>query len=125
MDTTQDIERRLTELEIKASFADDMLEQLNQIIVRQQQQMERLARELADLRQQQQPEGAAFRSLRDELPPHYRPPGSGAPAPRLRRAGRSRPAHPAPIPRLSARQLACPVACARPMAATGEVYSEK
>ena len=70
-DTTQDIERRLTELEIKASFADDMLEQLNQIIVRQQQQMERLARELADLRQQQQPEGAAFRSLRDELPPHY------------------------------------------------------
>ncbi|AUT49701.1 SlyX family protein [Achromobacter sp. Marseille-Q0513] len=71
MDTTQDIERRLTELEIKASFADDMLEQLNQIIVRQQQQMERLARELADLRQQQQPEGAAFRSLRDELPPHY------------------------------------------------------
>ena len=70
MDTTQDIERRLTELEIKASFADDMLEQLNQIIVRQQQQMERLARELADLRQQQ-PESAAFRSLRDELPPHY------------------------------------------------------
>ena len=69
MDTTQDIERRLTELEIKASFADDMLEQLNQIIVRQQQQMERLARELADLRQQR--EGAAFRSLRDELPPHY------------------------------------------------------
>ena len=55
MDTTQDIERRLTELEIKASFADDMLEQLNQIIVRQQQQMERLARELADLRQQHSP----------------------------------------------------------------------
>ena len=39
---------------------------------RQQQQIDRLERELAQLRQQQ-PEagGAVFRSLRDELPPHY------------------------------------------------------
>lgn len=71
MENPQDIERRLLDLEVKASFADDLLEQLNQIIVRQQQQIDRLQREVADLRQQA-PEGAApFRRLRDELPPHY------------------------------------------------------
>ncbi|MBB1596393.1 SlyX family protein [Achromobacter sp. UMC46] len=71
MEPSQDIERRLLELEVKSSFADDLLEQLNQIIVRQQQQIDRLLREVADLRQQT-PEGATpFRSLRDELPPHY------------------------------------------------------
>ena len=67
-----EVHRRLTELEIKASYADDTLDQLNQVIYRQQQQIDRLERELAQLRQQQ-PEagGAVFRSLRDELPPHY------------------------------------------------------
>ena len=67
-----EVERRLTELEIKASYAEDLLDQFNQIFYRQQQQIDRLERELHELRQQQ-PEagGAAFRSLRDELPPHY------------------------------------------------------
>lgn len=66
------IEQRLTELEIKAAYADDLLDQLNQTIFRQQQQIERLMRELAELRRQV-PDGSAatFRSLRDELPPHY------------------------------------------------------
>lgn len=63
---------RLTDLEIKASYAEDLLDQLNQIIYRQQQQIDRLERELQQLRQQQ-PEagGPVFRSLRDDLPPHY------------------------------------------------------
>ena len=49
-----------------------LLEQLNLMVYRQQQQIERLQRELAQLRQQM-PEGsgAAPRNLRDELPPHY------------------------------------------------------
>jgi len=65
-------DRRLTELEIKASFTEDLLDQLNQIIVDQQQQIDALLRELSDLRQRL-PEGGAvpYRSLRDELPPHY------------------------------------------------------
>ncbi|MGA8392896.1 MAG: SlyX family protein [Burkholderiaceae bacterium] len=65
-------DRRLTELEIKASFTEDLLDQLNQIIVNQQQQIDALLRELSDLRQRL-PEGGAvpYRSLRDELPPHY------------------------------------------------------
>lgn len=63
---------RLTELEIKASYAEDLLDQLNQTIFRQQQQIDRLLQEVAELRRQQ-PEGGQVvqRNLRDELPPHY------------------------------------------------------
>ncbi len=67
---------RLIELEIKASFTEDLVDQLNEVIVRQQQQIDALAAQLAQLRLlvQQQPAddgSGAFRSLRDELPPHY------------------------------------------------------
>lgn len=64
-------EQRLADLEIKASYADDLLDQLNQTVFRQQQQIERLARELEALRRQIPEGGAPFQSLRDELPPHY------------------------------------------------------
>ena len=65
-------EQRLNDLEIKASYTDDLLDQLNLTIYRQQQQIDDLARELVRLRQQA-PEGgaAAARNPRDELPPHY------------------------------------------------------
>ena len=67
-----DIDKRLMELEIKASFTEDLVEQLNQTIFQQQQQIEALIREVSQLRQQT-PDGGTggFRSLRDELPPHY------------------------------------------------------
>ncbi len=63
---------RLNDLEIKASYTEDLLDQLNLTVYRQQQQIDDLARELLRLRQQV-PEGggAAPRNLRDELPPHY------------------------------------------------------
>ena len=72
MEHTSDTERRLTELEIKAGFAEDLLDHLNRLVARQQEQIELLVREIARLRQQQAPsdEGGP-RSLRDELPPHY------------------------------------------------------
>lgn len=68
-----DLEQRLTDLEIKCSFQEDTLDQLNAVVVRQQQQIDALLRELADLRSQLPDPDAprAFRSLRDELPPHY------------------------------------------------------
>jgi len=67
-----DANDRLTELEIKASFADDALDLLNRTIFRQQQQIEALQRELKALRQQVQSAApGASNSLRDELPPHY------------------------------------------------------
>jgi SlyX protein len=73
MEDSQDIiVQRLNELEVKASFADDLLEQLNDVVHRQQLQIDRLAQQLMQLRQQaEDPESGTFRSLRDELPPHY------------------------------------------------------
>lgn len=66
-------ERRLMELEIKASFQEDLLEQLNQQVWRQQTLIDQLQRELAQLHQQlrERDSTPTFRSLRDELPPHY------------------------------------------------------
>ena len=71
MDNESRRESRITELEIKASFMEDTVEQLNQVIVRQQRQIELLARQLSELRDRV-PEGQPGQlSLRDELPPHY------------------------------------------------------
>lgn len=63
---------RLEALEIKASFADDALDTLSDLVHRQQMQIERLVREVVDLRDQlaQVREGSP-RTLRDDLPPHY------------------------------------------------------
>ena len=71
-DSHEALQERIMELEIKASYSEDLLEQLNLTIYRQQQQIDALARTVAQLRQQV-PEGggATVRSLRDELPPHY------------------------------------------------------
>ncbi|MGV8805104.1 MAG: SlyX family protein [Polaromonas sp.] len=69
---SQLIDQRLTELEIKASFSEDLLDELNLVIVRQQQQIDTLTRQLADLRLQLPEAGAsAFGRASDELPPHY------------------------------------------------------
>jgi SlyX protein len=68
----QDTEQRLTNLEIKASFNEDALDRLNEVVIRQQRQIELLVRELMELKQQRPADGTpVFRSLRDELPPHY------------------------------------------------------
>jgi len=71
MDTIQALEQRITDLEIKASFAEDTVEQLNQVVVRQQAQIDRLIRELVELRDRASAELGGARTLRDELPPHY------------------------------------------------------
>ncbi|MDE2418683.1 MAG: SlyX family protein [Burkholderiales bacterium] len=67
------IEDRLTELEIKVSFQEDLLDKLDQIIIRQQEQLDALTREVVALRQQNPQAGDAppQRNLRDDLPPHY------------------------------------------------------
>ena len=43
--------QRLTALEIKATYTEDLVEQLDQIITRQQRQIDLLLREVAELRQ--------------------------------------------------------------------------
>ena len=71
MDHPNDTEQRLTELEIKATFTEDLLDQLDQVIVRQQEQIELLMRELAQLRQQPSDGVGGPRPPHDDLPPHY------------------------------------------------------
>ena len=65
-------EARLTDLEVKLSFTEDLVDDLNRTIFRQQQQIDLLITEIRSLRDQMnniQPEER--RSLRDEIPPHY------------------------------------------------------
>ncbi len=65
------MEARVTELEVKLAFAEDMLETLNQTVFRQQEQIERLEREVRELGNLLSSLPTEPRSLRDELPPHY------------------------------------------------------
>ncbi len=64
-------QERLEALEVKAAFTEDLLDQLNLTIYRQQQQIDELLRAVTELRQQRPEGGTGARSLRDELPPHY------------------------------------------------------
>lgn len=71
--TPHTTDQRLTELEIKASYADDLLDTLNAQVARQQEQIDLLLRDVSRLRQQGGDDGGthAPSSPRDELPPHY------------------------------------------------------
>ena len=66
---------RLTNLEVKLTFIEDLVDQLNEVLTRQQQQLELLVREVMRLRQEaaagERDGDAGMRNLRDELPPHY------------------------------------------------------
>jgi len=66
------LEARVEALEVKAAYAEDLLDQLNLTIYRQQELIDRLTQEVVQLRRQV-PEGGQSgpRNLRDELPPHY------------------------------------------------------
>ncbi|HEX7971302.1 MAG TPA: SlyX family protein [Thiobacillus sp.] len=66
------MEDRLTELEAKLAFAEDLIETLNQAVIRQQGQLDSMQQQIRLLHQRMQdmqPDEA--RSPRDEIPPHY------------------------------------------------------
>jgi len=66
------MDSRITELEIKISYAEDMVDELNRTVFRQQQQIDLLVAQIKALREQIQTDAPGEqRSLRDELPPHY------------------------------------------------------
>ncbi|MEP7102948.1 MAG: SlyX family protein [Burkholderiales bacterium] len=70
--TDDRLDQRLTDLEIKASFAEDLVDHLNRLVAQQQDQIDWLRREVAGLRQQAPAgEPGTAHNLRDELPPHY------------------------------------------------------
>ena len=65
-------EDRITNLEIKLSFTEDLIDQLNQTIYKQQQQIEFLYRELKSIKEQASSgDGLSSNSQKDEIPPHY------------------------------------------------------
>ncbi|MDF3837486.1 SlyX family protein [Cupriavidus basilensis] len=67
------MESRLTELEIKVAFQDDLLETLNLAVARQQRQIDLLQEQLQALYQQMRSSGAggADGGPQHEIPPHY------------------------------------------------------
>lgn len=70
-----DIQARLTEIEIKLSFAESMVDSLNMTVVRQQQEIDMLRTQLRAVYQQIRHLGEADEpgnaDLREEVPPHY------------------------------------------------------
>lgn len=66
------MESRLAEIEVKLSFSEDLLDELNRTVIRQQQQIDQLQQELRVLRQQMQAAiPAETHGPHDETPPHY------------------------------------------------------
>ncbi len=65
-------ELRLTELETRQAFQDDTLQALNDIVVQQQRQIERLQLQVEALAKRQQAMSVQFDIMDDEAPPpHY------------------------------------------------------
>jgi len=66
-------EQRLINLEIKFSHHDDFLDQLNQVVTEQQKIIERLEKEILDLKRNANSSSGVdgSRTLRDDIPPHY------------------------------------------------------
>jgi SlyX protein len=66
------LEQRLTELETKLAFAEDLVETLNETVIRQQRQLDSLQEQLRLLHQQMRDsQSDEPQSLREEIPPHY------------------------------------------------------
>jgi SlyX protein len=71
-DSERQTEARLTELEIKLAFTEDLVERLDAVVIEQQRQIDRLMQELLRLREQMQQAGSATSGPSgDERPPHY------------------------------------------------------
>lgn len=65
-------ESRLAEIEIKLSFGEDLLEELNRTVAQQQQRIAELEQQLRDLRlQMQRSLPADHGAPAHEIPPHY------------------------------------------------------
>ncbi len=66
------VDKRLTDLEVKSSFSEDLLDHLNQVIVRQQQDIDWLVGQVRQLRAQMPDSGTLGASAPEvDLPPHY------------------------------------------------------
>ena len=63
---------RLTEVEIKLAFTEDLIDALNQTVISQQAQLDSMQQQLRLLhRRIEDVTPDETRNLRDEIPPHY------------------------------------------------------
>lgn len=63
---------RLEKIESKLSLAEDLLEELNKTVYRQQRRIDQLQQAIISLREQvQAAQPNEPRNLNDEIPPHY------------------------------------------------------
>ncbi|WP_332671815.1 SlyX family protein [Aromatoleum sp.] len=67
------MDERLTKIETKIALSEDLLEELNLTVYRQQLQIDRLQQQVLELARQLAAAAPADRprDLRDEIPPHY------------------------------------------------------
>jgi SlyX protein len=66
------LEKRIIDLEVKFSFQEELLAELNEIITKQQFTIERLQRDMKALQSTMDSgDGAENRSMKDDIPPHY------------------------------------------------------
>lgn len=66
------LEGRVTDLEIKFSHQDELVNQLNKIITLQQLSIEKLQKDVMELKlSQNENASGAGRTLADDVPPHY------------------------------------------------------
>jgi len=65
-------EQRITDLESRLAFQDDTIQALNDVLVAQQRELERLQLQIAALARRQEEIGGQLDSTEDEAPPpHY------------------------------------------------------
>ena len=71
--TDTDTDKRLMDLEVKLSFTEDLVDHLNDLVTRQQQQIDLLIREVGKLKDRAPDTGggAGARDPREDIPPHY------------------------------------------------------
>lgn len=66
------MEKRIIDLEVKFSFQEDLLAELNEIVTKQQFTIDKLQREMQVIQSTMESgDGAENRSLKDDIPPHY------------------------------------------------------
>jgi SlyX protein len=69
---TEQATDRIDDLELKISFLEDALEKLDQVVIKQQGQLDALIHEIVTIKSSSTDGGlAAPRNLRDDLPPHF------------------------------------------------------
>ena len=65
------MDSRINELEAKISLAEELLDELNRTVFRQQEQIDQLQQQLRLIWRQQAAVSPENRDLREEIPPHY------------------------------------------------------